>query len=194
MYIFRIRAFSITIVPCVSGSSQPLPHHQLRFSSPYSSPSPRFLWRGYPQRLPQGTLCYTLSAGMLCPTRRVNVSWVFKSNSPGFNNLVFHQRIISTVESWKGEEQRLLFPWWNRCAAVRFPSEPPLNVQRSTFILTTAQQHNRSRLRGSVHAACLSDPRPAPGSAAAIIVQQAADTGAGPQMHSNLLCLSLRIV
>ena len=63
--------------------------------------------------------------------------WVLKSNSPGFNNLAFYQRIISTVESWGEEEQRSLLLWWNRYAALPFLSEP----SSPAIFLTTTQQH-----------------------------------------------------
>jgi len=40
--------------------------------------------------------------------------WTFKSGIPGFNNLGFYQQIISTVKSWKDDDQQSLLTWWNK--------------------------------------------------------------------------------
>lgn len=79
--------------------------------------------------------------------------WSFSDKTPGFNNLVFYQRIISTVGTWKDGEQRSLLVWWNRAIL--------------------------SHVHGGPHATQLNNA-PAPGSAAALMMQQAAGAAIGP--------------
>lgn len=79
--------------------------------------------------------------------------WSFGKNTPGFNNLSFYQQIITTVGSWKHDDKRSLIMWWNRAIL--------------------------SHVRGGPHAIQLNNT-PTPGSAAALMMQQAAATAAGP--------------
>lgn len=88
---------------------------------------------------------YALSAESKC-------IWVRERNAPGFNNLVFYKRILSTVEAWGEDDRSSLIAWWNRAIL--------------------------SRLHGGVHSSALGDA-PAPGSVAAAMLRQSAVGGDG---------------
>ncbi|KAF9785950.1 hypothetical protein BJ322DRAFT_754912 [Thelephora terrestris] len=80
--------------------------------------------------------------------------WSFsKEDMPGFNYLGFYQKITLAVGKWRDEDQRSLLMWWNR------------------MIL--------SHLRGGPHATQLNGA-PEPGSAAALMIQQATGAIAAP--------------
>jgi len=100
--------------------------------------------------------------------------WSYKT--PGFNNLQFYEQIIGTVKSWKEEEQQSLLQWWNRCETSCFPSgssfPAPLLTSRHSMVL--------SQLHGGAHTTSLGDA-PVPGSGVAVMLQQAAGTGAAPR-------------
>lgn len=51
---------------------------------------------------------HALSADLKC-------SWSADDSAPGFSNLKFYQRILSTVGLWSEDDKKSLIKWWNLC-------------------------------------------------------------------------------
>ena len=91
---------------------------------------------------------YALSADAKC-------LWSAKAG-PGFNNLLFYQRIISAVASWPERDRNALIVWWNRCAVCCSSPELLFNTLADTEIVAwsshaSAVVFTRTRLTVLLH-------------------------------------------